>query len=667
MSGEKITSLRGIGPRRAELLGKLGLFYLADLVRYLPRAHVDYSAPVCVSQLMQGGDALLRLDIISEPTLARIRRGLTLVRARGTDDTGEVELVWFNQPYRKQALHKGDSVFCAGRADLRRGTKLISPALFDAPPGILPIYPLTAGISQTQLRENIRAALSAYVPQELICAELRRRFDVCDISTALHDIHFPPDAAALSKAQRRLALEDMAAYRLMLDMLRYGRARQGVSFNMQDIKRQLCSLLPYELTASQSRAMDDIAADMQSLAPMNRLLQGDVGSGKTAVALFAMLGAVQNGCQAALMAPTELLAAQHFELVRAVFGADALLLSGGMRPDEREAAYAAIRDGSAKAVVGTHALLEEGVEFCRLGLIVTDEQHRFGVAQRAKLMRKGASADVLIMSATPIPRTLALMYYGELDISTLNELPPGREPVKTVMVPKNRRDAMYGYIDRRVKEGAQAYVVCPLVEQSEELAGLPGAVELAAELNKCMTAQVGLLHGRMSPAEKDAAMEAFRTGKTQVLVSTTVIEVGVDVHAAAVIAIEGAERFGLAQLHQLRGRVGRGAADPYCFLLTDSDAESVSRRLETLVNSNDGFYIAEQDMLQRGPGEFLGSRQHGAFGFSALLLADNMALLKEAEELAGLCAGEYAYAPETRALLAHVLRRMEQLSDWTAL
>lgn len=634
-----LTSLKGIGPRRAELLGKLGLFSVGELLRFAPRDYRDYSQAFPAAQAAHGQDAAFALTLTSPPRLMRIRGGLSILTAYGQDASGKLALTWYNQPFRKNALQAGQQVVACGRVDRNRGAKLLNPILFPALPGILPLYPLARGLSQKHLRDAMREALSACLPglTDTLPESIRAQYGLMGLPEALQCLHFPPDLKALAQARRRLAFEDMLLFRLMLSLL--GKGRPPVQpLPAQGALRAFLPRLPFTPTAAQLRAMEDIQGDLASGRAMNRLIQGDVGSGKTAVAFFAMFAAMEAGRQAALMAPTEILARQHYEKLLALFGPSRVrLLLGGMKKAEREEAWEALSSGSAALAVGTHALLRQEGVFQDLALVVTDEQHRFGVSQRAAMQAKGeAGVNVLVMSATPIPRTLALLLYGDLDVSRIGELPPGRKPIKTSLVPPAKQKAMYGFIAAQAKAGRQAYVVCPLVEESEDLPGVPGAVELFNKLREAFPSlRIGLLHGQMPPREKEAAAAAFRAGLTDVLVATTVIEVGVDVPNATVMAIEHADRFGLAQLHQLRGRVGRGGEASYCFLISGPNAgETAAERLRMLCASQDGFAIAEADLSMRGPGEFLGKRQHGLSQFASASLAMDMGVLQEAQDAA---------------------------------
>lgn len=637
MLNESITKIKGIGPRKAEALGKLGLFSLRDLLYYFPRTHRDYSAATYIMAAKHGDDVALALTVKGEAKLARIRKGMDITTARAFDGSGEINLTWYNQPYRRNSVAPGQQIVACGRVDRSRGVKIVNPAIYEDFPGILPLYPLTKGVSQKQLRDATQAALDACTGEleETLPQSLMEKYGLMGLQQSLLNLHYPQSMELAAEARKRLAFEDTLLFRLMLHMMQSTRPVRSKRLNLKGSVESFVAKLPFEPTNAQKKAMAEIAADLEGEFLMNRLLQGDVGSGKTAVAMYAMYAAVSNGMQAAIMAPTEILAAQHYDSLCKLFGEEnTVLLNGSMKKAQREQAKKRISSGEGKYIVGTHALLQDEVEFFDLGLVVTDEQHRFGVRQRAVISAKGSEADVLIMSATPIPRTLALILYGELQVSSLNELPPGRKKVMTRIVPEYKREDMYHFIEEQVRAGKQAYVVCPLVETSESLDSVQSAEELYKELKDKLTVSVDLLHGQMSAAAKEKATEAFRKGETGILVATTVIEVGVDVRNATVMAIENADRFGLAQLHQLRGRVGRGSDLSYCFLLSGSDSETAEERLMTLVKTNDGFAIAEKDLSMRGPGEFLGKKQHGISEFAAASLALNMDALREAKEAA---------------------------------
>ncbi len=650
-----VSALKGIGAARAAALQKLSVNTVEELLYFLPREYRDFSTLKTVNELVHGEFAAIRLLVKEDPRLVRPSRTLQLVTVRAQDETGHMQVVWFNEPYRKNALHAGQFKVLCGRVDTSRGLKLLNPSVSDEPPGILPIYPLVRELSQYQLRDAMGKALELSFPylKETLPENLLSHYGLCSIKEALLNVHFPKDQAALSEARRRLSFEDMLYYLMAVGLRKRAREqKEGVSFQTSGIREAFIKNLPYAPTDAQRRVLMEIEEGMQSSRPMNRLVQGDVGSGKTILALYAIQVAAENGYQSAMMAPTEILAQQHYKQLVARHPDTVCLLCGGMKKKERDEAYQKIENGEIKVVVGTHALLQTGLVFQRLGLVVTDEQHRFGVRQRAQLINKSEKTpDVLIMSATPIPRTLAMLLYGDLELSVLDELPPGRKPVLTRLVPEEKREDMYQFIERQVSEGRQAYVVCPLVEASEQMEA-KSAQDVYGELCALLPrVRIALLHGRMAAAKKEEAIALFREGDTDILVSTTVVEVGVDVPNAAIMAIESAERFGLAQLHQLRGRVGRGTKQSFCFLLYGSGGDTAKTRLETMVQTNDGFIIAQRDLELRGPGEFFGTRQHGVDELSAAKIAANMDVLFEAQRAADaiLAAGETA---ETLAIFA---------------
>lgn len=661
MLSNPLTTIKGIGPRRAETLGELGLFCLRDLLFFAPRDYVDYSRAQCACELKHGAPAAVRVRITAEAKLARVSRKLNVLTAAASDETGKLTLTWYNQPFRRQSVKAGDVLYACGRADTQRGIRLLNPMLAQELPGIIPVYQVKKGVSQKLLRDAMRAALAGCLPalQETLPEEILKRYGLCSLSFALSELHFPKSAQTLREAKRRLSFEDMLVFTLMLDLLKERRrGLGGIRFQTAGLREKFLKLLPFAPTRGQTLIMGEIERDMENDEPMNRLVQGDVGSGKTVLALYAMYIAVQNGYQAALMAPTEILAQQHLFAVSRIFGEDAVLLKGGMKKRERDEAYLKIQSGAAKAVVGTHALITEGLVFSKLGLVVADEQHRFGVRQRAAIGGKGENTDVLIMSATPIPRTLSLILYGDLDVSVLSELPPGRRPVKTSVVPRQKRDAMYRFLEEQAKSGEQSYAVCPLVQRSDELMEALSAEELYEELTEKLSARVGLLHGQMKNAHKEIAMGSFARGETDVLVCTTVVEVGVDVANATVMVVENAERFGLAQLHQLRGRVGRGGKASYCFLLASDADKAENERLSAMTSTNDGFLIAEKDLQMRGPGEFLGERQHGLTGFEAARFAADMQVLNAAREAAGVILENEALKSACAPLLMEAQKRL---------
>lgn len=660
---DSITDLKGIGPRKAEAFGKLGLFSMHDVLYHFPRKYRDYSKASCIMGAKHGDYVALELKLKSDPKLARVRRGLDITTARAFDQSGEITLAWYNQPYRMKAVVAGECVYACGRVDRMHGVKMINPSIYRQLPGILPVYPVCAGLSQKLLRDTVKAVLEGCSEgiEESLPASMRQKYGLIGLYDALRGLHFPGNMEEIKAARQRLAFEDTLLFSLTLSMMQYSLPKREQPLKLEGTMSSFIKLLPFEPTNAQLKAMEEIRRNLAGERLMNRLLQGDVGSGKTAVALYAMYAAMKNGKQAALMAPTEILAAQHYTTLCKIFGAENVAyLKGGMKKAEREAEFARIADGTAKAVTGTHALLQGDVEFHDLGMVITDEQHRFGVKQRAAIGAKGA-ADVLIMSATPIPRTLAMILYGDLSVSCIDELPPGRKPVATRFVPEHKRQDMYKFIEEQAKAGQQAYIVCPLVEGSDSMDDVQSAVELYEELKKRLSVPVGLLHGQMSNAAKEKAAEAFRRGETGVLVATTVIEVGVDVPNATIMAIENADRFGLAQLHQLRGRVGRGDKRSYCFLLSGDSSEAAQQRLSTLVKTNSGFEIAETDLMMRGPGEFLGKKQHGISEFAAASLAMDISVMKEAKDAAEEILSDRQAMAEASPLIHRAWSRLEAM------
>ncbi|MGI6295990.1 MAG: ATP-dependent DNA helicase RecG [Armatimonadota bacterium] len=633
--------VKGVGPRIAPLLKRLNIETAEDLIRHYPRRYEDRTHFARIAGLQHGEAATVRGTVITAENVPT-RGRLMLTKVVVEDGSGCVVLTWFNQKYRKDQFLKlkGREIVAYGTVQVGRwGVEMSSPEVelwSEAEDSlttlrIVPIYPLTEGIFQINLRKIIAGALEKYVGllEETLPDELRKRLGLMDIQSAVRNIHFPDTEEALQAARKRLVFEELFMLQLALAMRKHGieAPGRGIQFSIPaDFDRELDALLPFELTGAQMRVIGEIAADMARPTCMNRLLQGDVGSGKTAVALAAMLIAVKNGYQAALMAPTEILAEQHYLGISNLLGDHDLmgirvdLLTGSLKSKNRREVNDRVASGQTQIVIGTHALIQEGVEFRNLGLVIVDEQHRFGVMQRAALMEKGLMPDMLVMTATPIPRTLTLTVYGDLDISIIDELPPGRKPVKTHWKQYGERKKVYAAVRTLIDQGRQAYVVCPLIEESEKLQ-VRAATELAEYLQNEIfpDLKIGLLHGGMKSEEKDAVMASFRAGEIHILVSTTVIEVGVDVRNATVMVIEDADRFGLAQLHQLRGRVGRGSEQSYCVMICEGNSADSVTRMTTMSSTNDGFVIAEEDLKLRGPGEFYGTKQSG---LPALTIAD---------------------------------------------
>ena len=638
--------LKGIGEARAKLLEKLDIRTVYDLISYFPRAYEDRSVIRDISEIQDGEAACVRAAVVTTPLLSRIRKGLNLTRFRIADDSGTAEITFFNQPYIRNNLHVGSRYVFYGRFQ-RFGSKLsLQNPTFERSDEegkttgrIVPVYRLTAGISQNTLIKAIRLGMDNCLDalQDLLPAETIRRYDLPDIRRAYRSIHMPSDMAEAMRARERLVFEELFVLACALGSMKNQKRNEAGHVIPAPVLTEFTDQLPFSLTGAQMKATKEALKDMASGRAMNRLVQGDVGSGKTMVAAACIWAVCRAGLQAAFMAPTELLADQHYRTFSQLLepmGIRVVQLKGSMGAKHKKEALERLALGEADLAVGTHALLSEGVEFQRLALAVTDEQHRFGVGQRSALAAKTSSPHVLVMSATPIPRTLALILYGDLDVSVIDELPPGRQKVDTYAVDESMRPRIRRFIARLVDEGRQVYVVCPMIEENDEEAlELHSASEVYEQLRKEVFPQyrLGLLHGKMKTAEKEAVMAGFVSGEIQILVSTTVVEVGVDVPNAALMVVEDADRFGLSQLHQLRGRVGRGKHKSYCVLFKGKGGGVSSERLEALVKENDGFRIAEEDLKLRGPGDFFGSRQHGLPTLHIADLAASLDVLKEAQ------------------------------------
>ena len=643
--------VRGIGEARAKSLQKLGITDLRALISYFPRAYDDRRAFCRIADLVPGENACVRAVVASEPTLSHVRKGLDLVKLRVVDESAALDLTYFNQSYLRSTFRTGEEYVFYGRAEGNLLRRQMSNPLFEREGEnritgrIVPIYPLTSGVSQNVLSSAVRQGLAACADElsDPLPEDVRAAHRLCHIRYAYENIHFPADDEALSVARRRLVFEELYLLTLGLRLLRERRGGEcGQKCGDADLS-PFFGALPFTLTGAQARAVKDCARDMASGRAMNRLVQGDVGSGKTMVAAAAIWFAAQSRLQSALMAPTEILAEQHFHTLSPLLerlGVRCALLTASTKAKARRELLERLAAGELELVIGTHALLSPDVSYQRLGLVVTDEQHRFGVAQRALLSEKGDNPHLLVMSATPIPRTLALMIYGDLDVSLIDELPPGRQRIDTFAVNSGYHKRIYAFLRKLVAEGRQAYIVCPMVDENGELPDERKAVTAYAEkLQREVFPDLAVapIHGKMKPREKEAVMRAFSEGKTDILVSTTVIEVGVDVPNAAVMLIENAECFGLSQLHQLRGRVGRGQHKSYCILVSDNEGEDNRRRLAVMTKTNNGFEIAEEDLKLRGPGDFFGSRQHGLPSLRVADLSCDLELLHEsraaAEEL----------------------------------
>ena len=639
-----IRFLKGVGEKRAELLQKKGIDTVGALLRFYPRAYLDWQNITPVSECPEGENVCVRAEITSPVKTVNIRRGMTLYKFAAADDSGVIEVTLFNRKYLAENLREGRSYLFYGK--LGYGITLrqmSSPEIMPAEyMGIEPVYAATEGLSSKTIEKIMKNALvCADGMADVIPQGIREKNGLCDFKTALKSIHFPLERQALESAKRRLVFEELFVLQTgLLFLKRRRRALAGCTVK-NNLLEEFKKTLSFKLTGAQERVINECLTDMMSPRPMNRLIQGDVGSGKTAVAAALMYISAGNGFQSALMAPTELLAEQHFKTLCKITensGIKCALLTGSLTKKQKDEVKAELKSGEIKVAVGTHALLTDDVEFENLGLVVTDEQHRFGVGQRGRLSSKGNNPHTLVMSATPIPRTLGLIIYGDLDISIIDEYPAGRQKIATYCVDSSYNARVYNYIKKFIAEGRQAYIVCPLVDENEAL-GIKSASEYYKELseNQFKGYTVGLLHGKMKPKDKENVMRRFAAGEIQLLISTTVIEVGIDVPNAALMVIENAERFGLSQLHQLRGRIGRGEYSSACILISDVKSGDTKRRLDVIKNNTDGFKIADEDLKLRGPGDFLGSRQHGLPDMKiADIFADRETLHlagKEAEEL----------------------------------
>lgn len=666
-----IRYIKGIGEAKGKAFARLGVRCVGDLLSDFPRAYEDRSKVLPIARLMEGEAACVCAMITTEPELSRIRKGMELLRFRIADASGSMLVTYFNQAWMKNRLRRGDTYIFYGKVQVTGRTFAFTNPIFEpeAEMGrvtgrIMPVYRLTGGISQRDMTQAVRRVLGepGMTFPNALPERVERENRLCTARYAYENIHFPADMRALSLSRRRLVFEELFTLVCALSLVRgEGEVQPGIAVQPRDIA-EFTATLPFTPTGAQLRAIADAAGDMTSGRLMNRLIQGDVGSGKTLVAAALIWLAAGSGLQSAFMAPTELLAEQHFATLSgflAPFGLKVVKLTGSMGAKAKRETLAALASGEAALAVGTHALISEGVEFRRLGLVVTDEQHRFGVAQRSALAGKGERAHVLVMSATPIPRTLALIIYGDLDVSLIDELPPGRQRVDTFAVTSSYRRRLNAFIAKLVGEGRQVFVVCPAIDADSEVPmDLVSAEEHTLELRAALPGlRIECIHGRMKAKPRDEIMSRFAAGEVDVLVSTTVIEVGVDVPNAALMIIENAERFGLSQLHQLRGRVGRGRHKSYCVLVSDAKGADARERLAALTHIHDGFKIAEEDLRLRGPGDFFGARQHGLPELHIADLGADMDVLKTAQ------AAAQALLAEDPALVREENRPVRQAAE----
>ena len=665
--------LSGVGPARVKAYAKLGINTISDLVYHFPRAYENRGDIKLLSECVSGEKAAFEMVVGTVPKKTMIRRGMSLLKFTAFDESGTCEITFYNQNYLADKFPLGATFRFYGQIEkVGKRYKMNTPSYEMVIEGeelkpLVPVYPLTEGISKNRIAADIESAMNAIAPEleDYLPDDIRRKYKLCTLPFALRAIHDPTDYESVAKAKRRLVFDEFFTFALGMTLSGQKRREYGAPICDKNDISGLLSLFPYELTGDQMKAIEDIKRDMATDSPMSRILVGDVGCGKTVCAMAAMYIAVQSGRQAILMAPTEILARQHYSDIAPIFeklGYKTELLVGSLTAAQKKRVRASLAEDDkslrADVVIGTHALIAEGVEISNAGVLVTDEQHRFGVAQRATLSKKGERAHVLVMSATPIPRSLALIMYGDLDLSKINEMPKGRQRVDTFVVDENYRPRLNGFIEKQVAEGGQVYIVCPAVEEKEveesgeitlaefgmskeELPPLKAAVQFSEELSAALpNLKIAFLHGRMKGAEKDEIMKQFALGNIDVLVSTTVIEVGVNVPRATLMVVENAERFGLAQLHQLRGRVGRGSRKSYCVLVSDSKGENARERLETMKKEYDGFKIAEKDLILRGPGDFIkGSndplvRQSGGLKFKLADMSEDAGVLSDAYDAA---------------------------------
>ncbi len=648
---QSVQFIKGVGPSRVKLLNILGIYTIEDLISYYPRTYEDRTKITKIAELQDGQSAMIEAVTTSGASTARLRRNMTITKVIVEDDTGRALISWFNQDYVKTRIHAKEKYRFFGRVSKKSGVTEFNSPVFDAENEhkntgkIVPVYPTTKGLNQTSIRQAIENALALVNEklEESLPEYIVKQYNLMSLEDATKQIHFPSNMEKFTLARKRLAFEELLTFQLALLSLKtqYDNEIRGIKYDENVKMSDVINTLPFRLTKAQLRVLEEIDRDMESEKPMNRLLQGDVGSGKTIVAMISAYKAVKSGYQVAVMAPTTILATQHlenFNKILSSFGIKSELLISSLTKKQKQIVLDKLKSGEIDIIIGTHALLQENVKFKKLGLVVTDEQHRFGVKQRSIIAGKGNNPDVLVMTATPIPRTLAIVVYGDLDISIIDELPPNRKKIDTLAVRENMTARIVEFIKKNVDEGRQAYIVCPFVEDNEDMENVKSIEKLAKTYKDDIFKdyKVEILHGKMKPKEKDQVMQDFKDNKISILISTTVIEVGVDVPNANIMVIENAERFGLAQLHQLRGRVGRGEYKSYCILKYNGNSDLIRQRMETMTATDDGFKIAEKDLELRGSGEFFGTRQHGLpeFKIANIFDAEDIKILKLVQELA---------------------------------
>lgn len=640
--------VKTVGPNRVKLLNKLNIYTLKDLIEYYPRDYEDRSKPKNLYECTDGEEVLI--EAMAAGRITEMHKGrMTISRLNVKDQTGTCYITWFNQGYLRDKFQPGRMYRFFGKISNKNGRLEMNSPVYDEidqsknTGKIIPIYPLTYELKQNTLRKIIENGLAEVKGKltETLPEYILKENNLWDINNTIERIHFPIEFSDFNKARERLVFEELLTTQLALLKLKnnYEHETDGIQFSKDVYMSDVINILPFKLTKAQLRVLEEIDRDMESNKPMNRLLQGDVGSGKTVVAMIAAYKAVKSGYQATIMAPTAILASQHLESFQGILeelGIKTELLISSVTKKKKSEILEKLQSGEIDILIGTHAILEENVVFKNLGLVVTDEQHRFGVKQRSTIASKGQNPDVIAMSATPIPRTLALILYGDLDISIIDELPPNRKKIETYAVRKNMEERVNNFIRKQITEGRQAYIVCPLVEENEDMEGLQSVIELAERYQKETFSEykVAYLHGKMKAKEKDEIMERFKNGEIQILIATTVIEVGVNVPNSSIMVVENAERFGLAQLHQLRGRVGRGEYQSYCILKYEGNSETIKQRMKVMCDTNDGFIISEKDLELRGSGDFFGTEQHGLPEFKIANLFEDIAVLKKVQRLA---------------------------------